>query len=115
MILNIYEDERHIINQHLCLKGSPVLRSHCKTCSVTCDIYPLAVIQLLHIQVTHPVSIIYSDICFFLGPLILLRIMKGIYFKLVFCFFLIFSRPVHIKPIVDGRDGLNFSDKHTFL
>lgn len=65
MILNIYEDERHIINQHLCLKGSPVLRSHCKTCSVTCDIYPLAVIQLLHIQVTHPVSIIYSDICFF--------------------------------------------------
>lgn len=114
MILTIYEDVGHIINQHLCLKGSPVLRSHCKTCSVTCDIYPLAVTQLLHIQVTHPVSIIYSDI-FFLGPLILLHIMKGIYFKLVFCFFLIFSRPVHIKPTVDGRDGLNFSDKHTLL
>lgn len=39
-----------------------VLRSHCKTCSVTWHIYPLAFIQLLHIEVTHPVLIIYSDI-----------------------------------------------------
>lgn len=86
MILNIYEDERHIINQHLCLKGSPVLRSHCKTCSVTCDIYPLAVIQLLHIQVTHPVSIIYSDICFFFRPTHLAAHNEGNLFQISFLF-----------------------------